>query len=191
MEIWVATTNLGKLREFKDLLPNAVIKSTKDLSSYSPPDEVGKSFEENARIKARYLRAIKTENWVIGEDSGLEVDGLNKLPGVHSARYAGPKATDVENYSKLIKMISLRCANKRGAQFVSCLVAYSPEGKEYVMQGELPGTISKVPKGTEGFGYDPVFIPNGEEKTLAELGVAFKNKVSHRAQAIRKLTEIL
>lgn len=190
MEFWLATSNRGKLIEFKTLLPQLDIHSQSELSVFSQPPETGKTFEENARIKARALKSVKTQVWVAGEDSGLEVEGLNNLPGIHSARYAGPKAADSENVAKLLKMMSLRSATNRKAQFQCCLVVYSPEGQESVITGVMTGTIAKAATGSSGFGYDPVFIPEGETRTLAELGLTKKNQISHRAQAIRKLSEL-
>lgn len=187
MELWFATSNTGKLNELKNLVQGKdfQVHSPSELSFYASPPETGESFEENARIKAKSLKALKPGVWVLAEDSGLEVAGLNNLPGIHSARYAGPKARDAENTAKLLKMLSLRSANKRDAQFRCALVAISPEGHERVFEGILKGEIARNMQGTEGFGYDNVFIPEGETKTFAELGVAFKNKVSHRAQAIK------
>lgn len=192
MTIWIATTNRGKLLEFQQLLPGWTIKSVADLKTYSPPPETGKTFEENARIKARSLKAMAPGDWVVADDSGLEVEGLQNLPGVHSARYAGPKASDPENNAKLLKMAQMRLANdKRQAQFRCVLVAYSPEGQEYVLEGTLLGVIADKLRGTTGFGYDPLFIPEGQDKTLAEIGIAAKNQISHRAQAFKKLKQIL
>ncbi|MCB0349739.1 MAG: RdgB/HAM1 family non-canonical purine NTP pyrophosphatase [Bdellovibrionales bacterium] len=190
MELWLATGNRGKLIEFKTLLPNLSIHTQTELPVFSAPPETGKTFEENARIKARALKALRPDNWVAGEDSGLEVVGLNNLPGIHSARYAGPKARDQENVAKLLKMMSLRSAVNREAQFQCCIVIYSPDGTESVIHGHLKGTISKKVLGTDGFGYDPVFIPEGETKTLAELGTTKKNQISHRAMAIRQLQKL-
>jgi XTP/dITP diphosphohydrolase len=190
-ELWIATGNRGKLAEFKTLLSHVAIRSQMDLPVYTSPDETGATFEDNARLKARSLKAMKPGTWVLGEDSGLEVDGLNKMPGVHSARYAGPKASDFENINKLLKMMSIRSANNRTARFKSVIVAFTPEGKEIVVTGELQGKITTAARGTEGFGYDPVFIADGQEKTLAEIGMAAKNKISHRSIAIRKLLEVI
>lgn len=190
--IWIATTNRGKLIEFQQLLPGWTVKSVADLKTYSQPPETGKTFEENARIKAKSLKAMAGADWVVADDSGLEVEGLGNLPGVHSARYAGPKASDAENNAKLLKMSQMRLASdKRQAQFRCVLVAYSPEGKEFVVEGILKGVVAEKMRGTTGFGYDPLFIPEGHDKTLAELGLAVKNQISHRSQAIKKLKEIL
>ncbi len=187
-QLWVATTNSGKLAEFRALLDGygVGVHSPAELAVYSSPPETGDSFLANARIKAKALRALKADQWVIGEDSGLEVDGLGGLPGIHSARYAGDKASDPENVAKLLKMLKIRSPQNRRARFRALLVALSPQGEEFVFEGLLEGQISEVPKGQKGFGYDPVFIPEGEDKTLAELPPAFKNKVSHRAQALRQ-----
>lgn len=198
MEVWIATGNKGKLNEFKLLLSEleAPLKELNDkleihsqgeLSYFAAPDENGKTFEENARIKARALKSVKPNTWVIADDSGLEVEGLGGIPGIHSARYAGPKASDGENMAKLLKMMTIRPMNNRNARFTCCLVVYSPTGEEFVLNGSLEGVIAKAPKGTMGFGYDPVFVPNGETLTLAELTPGYKNKNSHRAKATQQL----
>jgi len=117
------------------------------------------------------------------------LEGLNNLPGVHSARYAGPHASDGENVAKLLKMLAIRHIANRNAKFVSTIVAFSPTGEEFVFEGEMSGTISTSQKGTSGFGYDPVFVPTGETKTLAEIGSAAKNKISHRAAVCTNFIE--
>lgn len=193
MELWVATSNSGKMNEFKTLLSQSAldIHSSGELSVYSSPPETGDTFEANARIKAKSLKSLKPEAWVIADDSGLEVEGLNNFPGVHSARYAGEKASDAENTAKLLKMMSLRSATHRTAQFRCVLVAIDPQGKEYVFEGSIKGEIARSPKGSQGFGYDNVFIPEKADKTFAELGPGEKNKVSHRARAIKMFREQL
>ncbi len=193
MDLWVATTNKGKLAEFKSLMEpqGVIIHSPNELKSYFPPKEDGATFEANARLKSRSMKVMKPGVWVIGEDSGLEAEGLGGLPGIHSARYAGEKAGDAENCAKLLKMMQIRAGDNRKAIFRCTIVAYSPEGVEHIIQGEMPGTIAMKATGTVGFGYDPVFIPEGETKTLAELGPAVKNKISHRASAIRALLAVM
>lgn len=193
MDIWIATTNKGKLVEYKTLLdPQDIrVRSAQELPVYSAPPETGTTFVENARIKAKMMKSLQPGQWAMGEDSGLEVEGLNNLPGIHSARYAGPKAADSENVAKLLKMMSLRSATNRKARFVCALVVYDPQGQEHVFEGVMEGEIARKVAGQMGFGYDPVFIPTGETKTLAELGPGFKNKSSHRANAIRKLIATL
>ncbi|MCE3010465.1 MAG: RdgB/HAM1 family non-canonical purine NTP pyrophosphatase [Proteobacteria bacterium] len=191
MEIWVGTGNKGKVSEFKllfeKLKPEFVLKSTMDLPTYSAPPENGQSFVDNARIKAKSMKAMKPQTWVFAEDSGLEVEALGNLPGIHSARYAGPKASDSENTAKLLKMLQIRSAGNRKAQFTTVIVAYSSTGEEIIVKGEMKGSIAPLPKGQHGFGYDPVFIPEGQTQTLAELGPGFKAQHSHRAMATHAL----
>lgn len=193
MELWIATGNQGKLNEFKMLLNRVPIElhAQSELPVFSAPPENGDSFLANARIKARALRSVKNQSWVLAEDSGLTVEGLGGLPGIHSARYAGPKASDLENTAKLLKMVQIRTAMNRKAAFVCTMVVFSPTGEEFVFEGRLNGEIAKAQKGSSGFGYDNAFIPEGQTQTLAELGLAFKNKVSHRAKAIELMLEKL
>lgn len=190
--LWVATTNQGKLNEFRNLMSNAAeLHSLSELNSYAAPPETGATFTDNARIKARTLKAIKPGQWVVADDSGLEVEGLGGMPGVHSARYAGDKASDGENVAKVLKMVQIRTAGNRKAQFRCVLVAFDPQGNEHVIEGIVKGTISTTARGKGGFGYDPVFIPEGHDKTFSELGAAVKNQISHRAIAIRQLLSLL
>jgi XTP/dITP diphosphohydrolase len=189
-EIWVATANRDKFREIKELLRElpVEVRAALEIPTYSAPNESGATLVENARIKARFLKAMKPDAWILSDDSGLEVTALNGLPGVHSARYAGPRARDIENTSKLLKQIQIQTSGlDRSAQFRCTMVLLSPQGEEKVFEGLLKGTISKDMRGKTGFGYDPVFIPENETKTLAELGLAVKNRLSHRAQALRQV----
>jgi XTP/dITP diphosphohydrolase len=197
MELWIATGNQGKLNEFKMLFNRLVaeygldIHSQKELPVFTPPEENGDSFLANARIKARALKAVKPGTWVMADDSGLVVEGLGGLPGIHSARYAGPKASDMENTAKLLKMIAIRHVANRKAQFRCVIVAFDPSGQEHVFEGALDGEIAKAQKGAGGFGYDPVFVPQGLSQTLAELGDNTKNQISHRAKAVSAFSEVL
>lgn len=187
MELWIATGNKGKLEEYKLALgkvPEFRVYSQADLLYFTPRPEDGQTFLDNARIKAKSVKALKPEHWVLGEDAGLEVEGLNNLPGVHTARYAGPNARDSENIAKLLKMIQIRSATNRKAQFKCVTVVLTPQNEEWIFEGALKGQISTKISGSLGFGYDPIFIPEGETKTLAELGPAFKIKKSHRAEAL-------
>jgi XTP/dITP diphosphohydrolase len=153
------------------------------------PEETGSTFYENALAKARHGRAAGVpELPVIGEDSGLEVEGLGGRPGIRSARYAGPEASDEENVSRLLDELAGAEGEARRARYVSELVLLPPEG-ELRGTGTLEGRISREPRGSEGFGYDPVFVPEGEEQTVAELGDDWKRKHSHRARAVRALRE--
>ena len=194
MEIWIATGNKGKLEEYKltlSKIPTFQIFSQSDLPTFTPRPENGITFLENARIKSKSVKALKSHAWVLGEDSGLEVEGLGNLPGIHSARYAGPHARDSENVAKLLKMMQIRNITNRSAQFKCVTVVYTPENEELVFEGELKGHISTKPTGLMGFGYDPVFIPEGETKSMAELGPGFKIQKSHRAVALSQFIQQL
>ncbi len=193
-EIWIATHNRDKFKEIKELMKSTQLEvhGAFEMPHYSQPAENGKTFQENAQIKAKSLKAMKPEAWVLSDDSGLEVQALDNLPGVHSARYAGPTARDIENTSKLLKHLAMRApGDARHAQFKCVLCLISPSGEEKYFEGALKGTISKDMRGKTGFGYDPVFIPENETKTLAELGIAVKNRLSHRAQALKQAVSFL
>lgn len=193
MELWLATGNKGKINEIEKLLEDLGVQvhTQSELSFFSQPPEDGDSFEANARIKAKALHAMKPEAWTLADDSGLVVDGLGGLPGIHSARFAGPKAQSSENNAKLLKMMQLRSATNRKAYFQCTMVAVSPESEEFIFEGKWEGEIAKAGSGQGGFGYDPVFIPEGETRTAAELSPAEKNAKSHRAQALKAFVELL
>lgn len=188
MDVWFASFNPNKLKELKfvlaNQLPEAVLHTADSINGYSAPPENGANFVDNARIKAKNLAAVKPGCWVLGEDSGLVVPAMGGLPGVHSARYAGEKASDSENVAKLLKMLNLRGVMDRSAHLHCSLVCISPDKQEFVFTGELKGKIALKPAGQLGFGYDPVLIPEGQEQTLAELGPAYKNAHSHRSKAL-------
>ncbi len=186
IQLWIATGNKGKLEEYtlaSKPFPQIELHSQAELKSFTPRPEDGATFLDNARIKAKSVKALKPDCFVLGEDAGLEVDALGGLPGVHTARYAGPHARDSENIAKLLKMLQIRSTGNRGAQFKCVSVVLTPTGEEWIFEGTLKGTIAPKPLGQMGFGYDPVFIPEGETKTLAELGPGYKIKKSHRAVA--------
>jgi XTP/dITP diphosphohydrolase len=179
--------NAHKARELAALLPGWEIEPT---VADQLPEEVGRTFYENARAKAIFGRTVDPpDRWVIGEDSGLEVNGLAGRPGIYSARYAGPDATDEENVAKLLEELGGALGKARGARYVSELVCLSPAGEELRGTGVLEGSIAVEPRGSEGFGYDPVFVPAGEELTVAELGNRWKARWSHRARAAGMLRE--
>ncbi len=187
MELWIATGNKGKLEEYQLALRSMLdlkLYSQADLKSFTPRPEDGDTFLDNARIKAKTVKALKPGTWVLGEDAGLEVEGLGNLPGVHSARYAGPHARDSENVAKLLKMMQIRNINPRTAHFKCVTVVYTPTGDEWIFEGKMSGKIGPKPVGLMGFGYDSIFIPDGETQSLAELGPGYKIKKSHRAQAL-------
>ena len=179
----LATHNRGKVHELGRLLPAIAIAAV-DV----PVDETGQTFAENALLKAHAAKgAAPAGTWGLGDDSGLEVDALGGDPGVRSARWAGPD--DAARNVALLQR--LRGARERGAAFVCALAAVSPSGREVVAEGRLVGRIAPEPAGEAGFGYDPVFVPEGEERTLAELGPAYKDRHSHRARAARALGDAL
>jgi XTP/dITP diphosphohydrolase len=181
-----ASQNEHKLRELRTLFPDWEIEPLEDGAM---PEETGSTFYENALAKARHGRdAGAPEPCVIGEDSGLEVEGLGGRPGIRSARYAGPEPSDVENVARLLDELAEAEGEARRARYVSELVLLSPEA-ELRGTGTLEGRIAEEPRGSEGFGYDPVFVPEGEERTVAELGDDWKRKHSHRARAARALRE--
>jgi XTP/dITP diphosphohydrolase len=154
------------------------------------PEELGDTFYANARAKAVFGRAhAPPERWTLGEDSGLEVDGLGGRPGIYSARFARPDATDEENVAKLLGELAAVTGSGRRARYVSELVALSPDHEELRARGTLEGVIATERRGSEGFGYDPVFVPDGERRTVAELGSGWKAAHSHRAAAARQLLE--
>ncbi len=193
MDLWIATSNQGKINEFKMLFNRAKLQihSQNELPVFSPRPENGNTFLANAQIKTKALKSVQNKHWVLGEDSGLLVTGLNNLPGIHSARYAGPHASDAENNAKLLKMLAIRNIVDRTAKFVSQIVVYSPDGEEFLFDGTLAGQIATNVRGQAGFGYDNVFVPLGETLTLAELGLAKKNQISHRAHAVNQMLEAI
>jgi len=178
----LASRNAHKARELERLLPGWTIDP---LDADEWPDETGETYYENARAKARFGRdAGDRERWTIGEDSGIEVRALDGRPGVHSARYAPEGAPAI---AKLLG--DLDGARDRRARYVSELVALAPDGREVRGSGILEGRIADAASGVEGFGYDPVFVPDGEHSTVAELGDGWKAEHSHRARAARALRE--
>lgn len=194
MRLWIATHNKGKADEFKRLLSDLPVEIhiAGEISSFTPPPETGKTFLENALIKARSLKSVvQDDDWVLSDDSGLCVSGLNGLPGVHSARYAGDHASPAENNAKLLKMVQIRTPLNRAAQFECTLVLIAPDRSESVFTGVAKGQIGTKEMGKNGFGYDPIFIPEGKTMTFAEMPYAEKNTLSHRQMAARKLKEHL
>jgi XTP/dITP diphosphohydrolase len=193
MDLLIATTNGHKIREIRNLLKECKqfdLYSLLDFPQYIQPEESGKSFEENATLKA--LHAAQSLNkWAIADDSGLVVPALGGAPGVYSARYAGLHASDKENRQKLLKEISQLEGEQRSAYFECCLVLATPEGVKKVVSGICEGTITKEARGSNGFGYDPIFLKYDYHQTFGELDESVKNQVSHRAKAFQKLKHTL
>lgn len=191
--IIVATNNLGKLKEIREIGRDIPVhfKSLKDIwaEPVSIP-ETGTSFEENAQIKAEWIFSRKGV-WTMADDSGLEVDLLNGEPGVYSSRYAGDAQDDRQNIRKLMKKMDSAPLEERKARFRCVIVLKGPEYGERTVSGICNGSIAFEPRGTEGFGYDPVFIPDGFKQTFAELEPSVKNSISHRGKALQALKEKL
>jgi XTP/dITP diphosphohydrolase len=188
MKLVLASQNPHKARELASVLPEwEVVPLGLPL-----PEETGASFLENARAKARFGRAHADPGaWVAGEDSGLEVEGLGGRPGIRSARFAGEEATDEENVWELLAELGDVAGAARRARYVCELVCVGPDQEEVRARGTLEGAIALAPRGGGGFGYDPVFVPEGETRTVAELGDAWKAEHSHRARAARRLAQEL
>ncbi len=190
MKAVIATRNRGKIKELKELLVDFGLDIL-PLDHFPQVGEIvedGDTFFENAMKKAKTV-SEKTGLMAIADDSGLEVDALKGAPGVYSARYAGEDATDNQNYLKLLDKMKDIPTEKRGAQFRCVMVAYRPDGKWVSAEGVCRGRISPSPKGEQGFGYDPVFVPEGDTRTMAELTREEKNKISHRGKALEILKE--
>lgn len=171
----LCSQNVHKLGELRSALPGWEIELL-EASNYPPED--ADSYEENARGKAVFGRSTgPADAWMLGEDSGIECDALGGGPGLHSARWAGDRPQAEVLWERL------QGETDRGARMVATLVALSPDGVEIVARGELEGRVALEPRGEEGFGYDPIFVPAGHERTVAELGEGWKRVNSHRARA--------
>ena len=184
-EILIGTNNIGKYREICDLLPKEIKKYSPKDFKISAPEEIGKSFEENSLIKASYF-SKKTYLLCLSDDSGLEIDLLNGDPGIYSSRWSGSN----NNFNLAIKKvfgemnkIKKDWKNDSAARFVCCLTLYWPNGKSYLGKGIVNGKISTKKRGNNGFGYDPIFVPSGYNKTFGEMESKFKMSIDHRYKA--------
>lgn len=192
MKIILATQNQGKLRELQELLIGEDIEviSLRDVEGWEDVEENGDTFADNAALKAR-AAVNRTGLIALADDSGLEVDALDGAPGVYSARFAGEPKDDEQNNDKLIQMIEMVKDDQRQARFRCALVIATPEGKEFLTEGVVEGQILSERRGSDGFGYDPLFFVPEYARTMAELTLTEKNELSHRAQAFRKAIPIL
>ncbi len=187
-QIIFATHNKHKLQEVKKLLSDKFkILSLNDIGLYDEIPETGFTLKENASQKSHYLVQRFSQN-CFADDTGLEVDALNGEPGVFSARYAGEKATYEQNVEKLLT--ELKGIKNRKARFKT-VISLIYNKKEYFFEGVVEGQILTEKKGNKGFGYDPVFVPNGYNQTFAEINTELKNKISHRGKAVQKLVRFL
>jgi XTP/dITP diphosphohydrolase len=190
----LATRNLGKLAELRRLLETAVpgveVVGLADVDDYPEVPETGATFAENALLKAR--EAVRhTGLPAVADDSGVTVDALNGMPGVLSARWAGGHGADDENIALLLGQIADVPDERRGAAFVCAAALVTPDGAEHVLEAQWRGTVIREKRGTNGFGYDPVFVPEGLDVTSAELDPAEKDARSHRGQAFAALVPVL
>lgn len=186
--IMIATGNMGKAKEFEKMFAKAgyQIKTMNDFPELPEVQETGQTFEENARLKAETIANI-LQCPVLADDSGLTVDALGGMPGIYSARFAGEQKSDASNNAKLLHELTDVADENRTAQFHCTLVFAAPQKESLVVEGIWNGRIARIPRGENGFGYDPLFIVDGLEKTSAELTPEEKNEISHRGQAMKKL----
>lgn len=197
MKILVATGNKHKFQEITNILPRQTKKGEnidyvglQDIGGLVMPEENGKTLQENAELKAIFA-AKESGLWTIADDTGLEVEFLNGRPGVHTARYAGKEADTQANNQKLLMELEGLFLGKRSARFRTIATLATPQGQIHSFEGILNGFIGFDYRGTNGFGYDPLFIVEGSTHTLAQLSEEEKNKISHRAKAFEKLAKHL
>ena len=188
MKLIVASNNAHKVAELDAILSalGFEVCSLKEAGLHVEPEETGETFEENSYIKAKATLAA-SGCATVADDSGLMVEALGGAPGVYSARFAGEHATDEENNEKLMSLMEGIPDGRRQAKFVSVITLMYPDGRILTARGECPGTIGRVPEGTNGFGYDPLFLPEGYSVTYAQLTAEEKNRISHRAKALEIL----
>ena len=189
-KILIGTNNKGKLKEIKDLLPKSLkVYSTKDFKIKSPIEN-GKSFLENSLIKAKFF-SKKTKMICLADDSGLEIDSLNRFPGIYSARWGGKKSNFNLAIKRVYKELKKNDVNwykiKQTARFFCSLTVYWPNNKFINVSGKVEGTISRFKKGNNGFGYDPIFIPLNKKLTFGQMNPKEKYKIDHRAKAFKKI----
>lgn len=194
MIFYLASSNAHKAGELQALADRSglglVVRSARELGGMPPVEEDARTFVGNARKKARALRArVPADAWALADDSGLCVDALDGGPGVESAYYAGPQGDSAANLARLVAEMRAVPEGERGAHFQCVLVAIGPDGAEQVFEGRCQGRLLPAPRGGAGFGYDPLFVPDGYTQSFAEIGEDVKNRISHRAQAWARLTE--
>ena len=185
MRLFVATHNQHKLREIGQILPGfEILADDPDGVEENAPDFIG-----NALIKVRAIASLHRGDWCMADDSGLEVVALDGAPGVRSARYAGEPSNTPNNNALLLK--NLAGVVDRRANFTCAIALVDPEGVEHTVVGKCFGRIAESPSGAEGFGYDPLFIPDGHDKSFAELTAGEKNAISHRGRALAEASRLL
>jgi XTP/dITP diphosphohydrolase len=186
--LWIATRNRGKTREFSQLLRGICqVRDLHGLPRFPEIRETGKTFAANARIKARALSRVLRDRPILADDSGLVVPALGGRPGVYSARFSGPQATDQANRNKLLRLLRAKLGSRRRAYFEACLVISQNGAVLGSVSGRVWGRITTREMGKGGFGYDPIFQPQGFARTFGELPSGTKHRISHRARAVAKL----
>jgi len=186
----LATKNPGKVREIAQIIAEAPIELVAPEPAWIPPPEDDPTYRGNALTKARSLASLSSLP-VLADDSGIEVDALDGAPGPRSARYAGDGASDEENLHKLIEVVRRTPERARGARYRCVAVLVTPLGEEHVDEATVEGTLITEPRGSGGFGYDPIFVPVGDTRTMAELTPEEKDAISHRGTAFRSLIPAL
>lgn len=191
-EVLIATNNLGKKKDFEALFHPLGIQvlTLQDLDEAIDVEETGKTFEENAILKAETVANLLNKT-VIADDSGLEIDALNGAPGVYSARYAGENSSDEANIDKALQALEGVPKSERTGRFRCVLAVAGPSLETVVFSGTCEGMITSERKGNHGFGYDPIFFVPDENKTMAELSAEQKSEISHRGAALKKLQKAL
>jgi XTP/dITP diphosphohydrolase len=194
VSVVLATNNERKLTELRRIVaeaaPEVQVLGLADLPAYPEPAETERTFAGNALLKARAAVAA-TGLPALADDSGLEVEALNQMPGVRSARWNGPQASDTDNNELLLRQLSDLPAADRAARFVCAMAAVLPDGTEHVRLGVMSGRLVEAPRGQNGFGYDPLFVAEGNTVTNGELDPSAKDAISHRGQAVRAIVPVL
>ncbi len=192
MDVILATANPDKVREIREIMPDERINflTMEQVGFTGTIVENGETFSENALIKARAVHRV-TGGYVLADDSGLAIDVLDGAPGIYSARFAGEKASYPEKIARLQELLKPWRPEKWQASFICAMVLIRPDGSESIVHGECRGRIAEKSRGSNGFGYDPIFLLPERQKTMAELDLAEKHRISHRGLALRAVAELL
>ncbi|MCR4688707.1 MAG: XTP/dITP diphosphatase [Saccharofermentans sp.] len=193
MRLIIATGNEDKVREIDEILEGTGFEAVSMKQAGYCPDivEDGKSFEENALIKARAVHALTSGEYVMADDSGLCIDALDGAPGIYSARFCGEDSTYPEKFAKIFEMLKDVPESERTAKFVCAIAVVRPDGSEFTVRGEVHGVLHETPAGSNGFGYDPIFYVPEFGMTTAQMSPSQKHQISHRGRALRAMVEKL
>jgi len=192
MDILIATGNNDKVREISEILdlPDINFVGLAGFPDCPQAEETGQTFDDNAMIKASQA-AYYSGLWALADDSGLVIDALDGRPGIFSARFAGPEADYRDNWRKVLELMKNIPDEKRTARFVCVMCLVGNNNRAFFTRGEIEGTITTEPRGNNGFGYDPIFLPAELDKTFAEMNAVEKNAISHRALALKKMKALI